>query len=312
MFVLSAHGCRVAAGYLLFAVILSASISMTSFSQTPESRRVGVVFVQFADKDTNVSARGGCGWIDISDPPDQLPDTLVNDKYRYKDLWALFFQEEGSVTHPDSASHSGYIATNRMMLSNKLDLCIHGSFRRYWKDVSYGLFEIVPGETRENESGIINHVEYEGTDPSEGRIAWITLGRTRTEYSDLYGGLAAADVRDDALDSLAMNPPPGYNSSHYDDIIVVYAGPSFGTSFSGVINLMTDLLTSQRSQFGGMFELVHEYGHQAVFGNIDLHGAANTPGISWVGSLSIMGDARPMCRLTPPHPDPWNKLKRAG
>jgi M6 family metalloprotease-like protein len=54
-----------------------------------------------------------------------------------------------------------------------------------------------------------------------------------------------------------------------------------------------------------MAVLIHEFGHDYLNWK-DLHDKAR--GRRWVGHFSLMGDPRPLCSLTPPHPDPMHKL----
>jgi hypothetical protein len=271
-----------------------------SLAQTADTVRLGILFVQFADSNTNVDARGGCGWIDTDN--DHKPDTLINDKYTYMDFWNIFFQEQDSVHHPDFESHSWYIDHDKLLLANHLDLYINGSFRRYWKDVSYDLLEIVPGKTRGNESGIINKIDYCCGDSSNGKIRWLTLSENKSFFS------LASVVRDSALALLksANSPIDDYVDTAFSQIIVVYAGSCVGSGEAnpGVTHVMYTHMSLKHTHFSGLAALCHEFAHDALAWK-DLH---DKPNKTWVGHFSLMGDPRPIGCLTPPHPDPMYKL----
>lgn len=53
------------------------------------SLRTAVLFVQFADWETNIRARGSVGWFN-SDPTD-TSNYIIYNKYRYHHFWDMYF-----------------------------------------------------------------------------------------------------------------------------------------------------------------------------------------------------------------------------
>lgn len=263
--------------------------------------RLGVFFVQFADSATNLDSRGAYGYIDTNS--DHTPDLGIENKYRYSHYWNHFFDSTGSLTHPDYDSHRnidpGYFA-------NRLNLEMLGGVRHYYNDISYGALKIVPGITRQNESGIINQVGYSGSDPSNGIIRWEVLVDANNTPLDKSAFTDPGDIRPYAMAMLANYP--GYDASNYDMIYVIFAGgcTSYCVGRPGISPATYGSLTETTTQFASLATICHEIGHQLGF--TDLSNEPNK--IMKIGHLSLMGQPSPFGMLIPPHLDPWHKLRK--
>ncbi len=139
------------------------------------SLRTAVLFVQFADWETNIRARGSVGWESSTNP-----DSFKFDKYRYHHFWDMYFSKSSysddpnspPAIHPDHESHS---------------IRVYGSFRDYWWEVSHKNLAIKPAVTHPDStqldtasifySGIINNYN-----PADSSIIWVTLDKPLADY----------------------------------------------------------------------------------------------------------------------------------
>lgn len=288
---------------LLFGITQGQSIIQTNPVQG--TYKLGILFAQFADSAENENARGSWGYIDTSSPADGLPDIGIEHKYRYKHYWNLFFQDEGEVEHPDAGSHWGIVQNQNLHvnLANRNDLHIHGSVTQYWREVSYGNFIIAPGQTRENESGIINKVEYEGTDPSEGKIRWLVLDNPKSSY-DIDNAISEALQKANQIDD--------FEPDNFNRIFVIVAGGGWGIARPRGQGAMFTTNNPLYSQIFSIGATIHELGHSyqdwpLSFSDVHNRDVNNS---NWVGHYSLMGQINTFeGALTPMHLDPFHKLQ---
>ena len=93
-----------------------------------DSLKLGVLFIQFSDWETNINARGS---IKETDPEMQY--------YHYSDYWNLLFSE-GTYKSEDPIHFNP-----ETMISSPNERAIYGSMTDYWKEVSYGKFKLSAG-----------------------------------------------------------------------------------------------------------------------------------------------------------------------
>ncbi len=283
------------------AILLMCTNNTRVVAET-DTIRLGIVCVQFADLQSNIDARGSYGWIDTD--TDNVPDTGQADKYRYRDFWNFFFQESGNRISPDYDSHRGI---DKGFFENRLNLDQGPSLRAYYEENSYGHFSVLPAFTRTNESGILNSVSYSGNDPTNGIIQWITLSKPKSHYSE------PSEVVDSVQKEnykLLRDSIPDFDNFTYDQIYIVFAGGclSWCIGRPGCSASMYGPTKNSTSTFMNGYTVFHEFGHQQGF--IDLYGPFYEVSRTWVGNLSLMGYGKSLCSQTPPHIDPWHKIKK--
>jgi M6 family metalloprotease-like protein len=214
--------------------------------------------------DTVFDAIGGMGTVHINPDDPNSPMRKKIRKYTYDDYWDMYFSVGtyyGSA-HPDSASH-GILA--------------YGSFRDYYREVSYGKIDIVPYQTKPGtpdkySTGIINPI-----DEANGKkyIRWIMMPKSKSSYT--YNGEIKTPYLHDDIDPVLRDL---YNQgqinfdvdTYQGKMIIVGAGQCSGGISDGdrysSVREKRYYNYDTRSTLDGIWVSVHEYGHTLQFSHL--------------------------------------------
>ncbi|MGH1365217.1 MAG: right-handed parallel beta-helix repeat-containing protein [Calditrichia bacterium] len=272
--------------------------------------RVALFFVEFADADSNINARGSVGWSDI-DTSIAVP---MEKKYRRYHYWDMFFTKGTYIDanpatpliHPDRDSHPG------------LTLATYGSMRDYYLENSNNNLEVLPAVTHPSltdstlRSGIINH-----TNSTDSSVIWVKLPGSFADYSD---GKDNTVIMDDAIelgDSLFIDgilDVSTKDSSAIDRVLIYVAGTATGgraSNFDGRYSVLREKSRpgpETREYLEGPGGFAHEFGHQ--IGHIDLNDQGDFAKPEGVGYFSLMGGGTAGGRtFRPAHFGAWEKLQ---
>lgn len=235
----------------------------------PSTYKIGVIFIQFADWQTDFNARGS------------VQDIVGTDTtfYLYEDYYNMLFSEgtykTGEPLDPppdDIFSPDGRI--------------IYGSMRDYYKEVSYNQFNLDPN------CMIVNDTEVIGED---NRIIWITAPYDRDYY---VAHSAIYSLTTFAINTASTNG--WYDSSDsIDCFVVVYAGYMKwdGTESNLCPCYMGNrFITCERNgsninnnQLAGIYTYCHEFGHFLGLGDVYGNGSGGSRTKDGVGNFSLMG-----------------------
>lgn len=259
-----------------------------------DSLKLGVLFIQFSDWETNINARGSIMSID-NDPPD-------TNYYLYRDYLNLFFSE-GTYQSEDPI----HFDPNTMISSPDLR-AIYGSMTDYWKEVSYGKFKLSAGSKIINPYAVVQ---------GETLMVWITApdDKYHYEYQDYW------DSRSELYSSAtqaAINNGWMSGTSEYNRFAIIYAGASVSTpSDSGgglkpnksgnhYMTEELDAASGPAGWFAGIYVNTHEFGH--FLGLNDMYGGTTNYGL---GNFSLMGTYKLpwAARECPPHVSSFGKLR---
>ncbi|PIS30207.1 MAG: hypothetical protein COT43_02215 [Candidatus Marinimicrobia bacterium CG08_land_8_20_14_0_20_45_22] len=237
---------------------------------TADSYKVGIIYIQFSDWQTNRAAQGGIKKID---------DDGDTTWYTYKNYWLMTFSDHEYVTADPYNINS--------QPRSPEDRAIFGSYRDYWDEVSYGKFKYSAG------SKIINHYKiYE----ADTLMDWITAPYNKDYYRALSKGNARGPLYTYATQA-AITKEWLYSLSEYEKYIIVFAGNRdnetnrneglWPTSTCPGNNCLTDERDGSYGDDGriaGVYHGCHESGHM-MFGLYDMRtGAADR-----FGDFSLMG-----------------------
>jgi tetratricopeptide (TPR) repeat protein len=209
----------------------------------------------FASDSAAIDAIGGMGYEKNPNNPSQLKKKIR--KYTYDDYWDMFFSVGtyyGSA-HPDSASH---------------DVHAYGSFRDYYREVSYNNIDIVPYTTRgtgsnKYETGIVNAV-----DEANGKkyVRWIMMPLSKSSYT-LNGQILPPWKRGDidpVLRDLYNQGQISFNVDTYQGKMIIVGAGSCAGGISDAdrycaVREKRWYNYDNRSTLDGVWVSVHEYGH---------------------------------------------------
>ncbi len=273
------------------------------------SLRVAILFVQFADWETRLDARGSVGYTDYRP---QYADTVFR-KFRYPDYWNMYFSKNSYI---DSLEVQPPITHHPDYLSHGIE--VSGSFRDFYWETSHKNLDTSPAVTHPAEtdtmfrSGIINRFR------PDSSVIWITLPHDHAYYD--YGG---------SMTGLSMIISHGVAAAHalypdslnvdvqdqtiIDRVLVCYAGP-YGWAIAYLNGRYC--VFKERVRYSGQTDFLygfgvfaHEFGH--LIGFPDYHGfTANTKFSSGLGNFSIMARGQyDRNSFSPNHLDAWNKLR---
>jgi len=258
---------------------------------SPDSLSLGVLFIQFADWQTNLNARGSIDSINTT-----TLDTVI---YNYRDYYNLLCSENYYITdttlqNPSPLSpHSEYV---------------YGSMIDYYSEVSYGKFEL--NVTIINPYQIIN---------GDTLLVWLTASSNKDYYDNM--NFAISTLFDEASNA-AINSGWISSLSNFDRYAVVYAGDrnddndnnnGLRPSASGIKYLMEEKNYWVPWEFSDIGTHVHEFGH--LLGLSDLYGNSKnceTGAKRGIGSFSLMASGSSGFQggreQRPTHICAWNKI----
>jgi hypothetical protein len=244
--------------------------------------------------DTIFDAIGGMGWV-YNQQTGQWNKKIR--KYSYDDYWNMFFSVGTyyGAAHPDSASH-GILA--------------YGSFRDYYREVSYNNIDIRPYTTRSTgsnkyQTGIVNAI-----DSVNGKkyIRWIMMPKSKSSYT--FGGEIKAPWTHADVDSVIRAARSRGETTldidtYQGKVIIVGAGSPVGgisdcDRYSSVREKRYNNWDNN-STLDGIWVSVHEYGHTLKFWHLasSSYDPMNvTLSNSWIRHL-----------YCPPHFNPLYKLQ---
>ena len=214
--------------------------------------------------DSVFDAIGGMGTVHTDPDDPQSPMRKKIRKYTYDDYWDMYFSVgtyNGSV-HPDYASHG---------------IEAYGSFREYYREVSYGKMDIVPFQTKSGEAdkyhtGIVNAI-----DEVNGKkyVRWIMMPMRKGSYT--VNGVVMPPINgldiEPVLEELYQKGEISFDVNSYKGkVIIVGAGSSSGGIYNwGKYIAVREKRWSNfdnRSTLDGIWVSVHEYGHTLQFGHL--------------------------------------------
>lgn len=220
----------------------------SSYAYGDSLLKIGVIYIQFADWQTNHRARGSYKGIDDNN------DSLY---YLYSDYEnQLFISGIYKTQYPLSSGSEPRSPDNR---------AIFGSAKDYWEEISYGNFSFHPESGIVNDSVIIN---------GKKRIEWLTAPNTRTEYIQYYS--AFHSLCDNAINQSILK---GWITDEldYDVYAIIYAGDRNGDGYGLWPRKSGNKFITEERRFdnndndrrlAGIYTFCHEFGHLLNLGDI--------------------------------------------